>query len=103
MTSFAVAGLVRSADSLAVLAGAGGNSAATWTSVGFAGSLASLPAPALLGSVLSTAPRALATLADTAGFARIGVAADATMAVGAGAASSSSSSRARPKSLANGL
>src|SRR4029077_15201141 len=106
MISFGVAALVRSAGSLAVLNGAGGNSAATWTSLGFAVLLASLSAPAsaLLGSIFfSIAGGALAILTDAAGFAGAGVAADATATVVAGAASSSSSSRARPKSLANGL
>src|SRR3974390_1153525 len=99
MTSFGVAVLARAAASLAKVDGAGGNSVATWISFGFAVSLASLSAPAsaLLGSVFfSMAGCALASLTDTAGFGRIGDAADATVVVVAGGASSSSSSRGRP-------
>src|SRR6516162_3854010 len=100
MTSFGVAALGWSAASLAISDGAGGNSAATltgtWTSFGFAVSLATLSAPAStrLGPVFfSMAGCAPATLTGTAGFARTEAATDATVAVAAGAASSSSSSR----------
>src|SRR5215472_8327893 len=107
MMSFGFARLVPSTDSLAISDGTGGNSAATWTSFGFAVVLADLSAPrsALPGGVLlfSISDWALAILTDVAGFAGPGVAVDATVAAAAGAPSSSSSSRARPKSLANGL
>src|SRR5262249_28522296 len=104
MMSFGFARLVPSTDSLAISDGTGGNSAATWTSFGFAVVLADLSAPrsALPGGdfLFSISDWALA-MTDVAGFAGPGVAVDATVAAAAGAPSSSSSSRARPKSLAN--